>query len=75
MRTEVVGNGNDIVGHHFVDQMIHENTVSANATNEGDAAIANNHIWLEVMVLSAETGLADDRVHLSKYFLVKQLKN
>ncbi|MFT6285038.1 MAG: nitrite reductase (NADH) large subunit [Arenicella sp.] len=63
MRIVVVGNG--MVGHHFVDQLIQENTLSANA---GNAAIADNNTQLDVVVLSAEPRLAYDRVHLSEYF-------
>jgi nitrite reductase (NADH) large subunit len=57
MRVVVVGNG--MVGHYFVDQLIQENNLSANA---------DNGVKLDVVVLSAEPRLAYDRVHLSEYF-------
>ncbi|WP_158970251.1 nitrite reductase large subunit NirB [Paraglaciecola sp. L3A3] len=53
MRIVVVGNG--MVGHHFVDQLIQQNTT-------------DNSTKLDVVVLSAEPRLAYDRVHLSEYF-------
>ena len=53
MRIVVVGNG--MVGHHFVEQLIQENS-------------ADNNTQLDVVVLSAEPRLAYDRVHLSEYF-------
>ena len=66
MRIVVVGNG--MVGHHFVDQLIQENTAFANAGSAG------NESRLDVVVLSAEPRLAYDRVHLSEYFSGKTAK-
>ena len=50
---KVVVVGNGMVGHHFVEQLTQLRT-------------ANQAI--EITVLSAESRLAYDRVHLSEYF-------
>lgn len=55
--TRIVVVGNGMVGHHFVEQLIqHNNNLRADQSP------------LHILVLSAESRLAYDRVHLSEYF-------
>ena len=64
MRIVVVGNG--MVGHHFVDQLIQQNTLSANVDSDDDAENTENGITLDVVVLSAEPRLAYDHIYFQR---------
>jgi len=55
-KTKVVVVGNGMVGHHFVEQLVE---------------LSKKEQVIEITVLSAESRLAYDRVHLSEYFAGK----
>ncbi len=55
-KTKVVVIGNGMVGHHFVEQLVE---------------LSKKEQVIEITVLSAESRLAYDRVHLSEYFAGK----
>lgn len=52
-KQRIVVVGNGMVGHHFVEQLVQEDP---------------NRDQYDITVLSAESRLAYDRVHLSEYF-------
>lgn len=59
-KTKVVVIGNGMVGHHFVEQLVELGAKEKN---------------IEITVLSAESRLAYDRVHLSEYFSGKSAED